>query len=102
MKSKKFMLPRRKIEEFCKRWSITDFSLFGSVLRDNFRPDSDIDVPVSIDPKAYIGLFEIAEMKIELENMFKRRVDLVEKEGVRNPYRRSEIVGTARLVYAAK
>ncbi len=101
MKSKKFNLPRKKIEEFCKRWSITEFSVFGSVLRDDFRPDSDIDVLVSIDPKAPIGLFEIVEMKIELEKMFKRPVDLVEKEGLRNPYRRSEILRTAQLIYSA-
>ena len=101
MRSKKFRLPRKKIAEFCKRWSIIEFSVFGSVLREDFRPDSDIDVLVSIDPKAHIGLFEIAQMQIELENLFKRSVDLVEKEGLRNPYRRREILSTAQLIYAA-
>ena len=101
MKSKKFTLPRKKIEEFCKRWSITEFSVFGSVLREDFRPDSDIDVLVTIDPKARIGLFELIDMKLELEKMFKRPVDLVEKEGLRNPYRRQEILRTAQVVYAA-
>jgi uncharacterized protein len=101
MQKKKFRVPRKKIAEFCKRWSVTEFSMFGSVLRDDFRPDSDIDVLVSIDPKAPIGLFEIAQMQIELEKMFKHPVDLVEKEGLRNPYRRSEILRTARVVYAA-
>jgi len=52
MRSKKFRLPRKKIAEFCKRWSITEFSQFGSVLREDFDPDSDIDVLVSIDPQA--------------------------------------------------
>jgi hypothetical protein len=102
MSSKKFTLPRKKIAEFCKRWSITEFSVFGSVLRDDFRPDSDIDVLVGIDPKAHIGLFEIAQMQIELEDMFKRPVDLVEKEGLRNPYRRSEILRTAPVIYDAE
>ena len=101
MQRKKLRIPRKKIFDFCQRWSITEFSLFGSVLREDFRPDSDIDVLVSIDPKAHIGLFEIVEMKLELEKMFKRPVDLVEKEGLRNPYRRSEILNTARLIYAA-
>jgi predicted nucleotidyltransferase len=101
MRSKKFTLPRRKITEFCKRWSITEFSLFGSVLREDFRPDSDIDVLISIDPEAHVSLFEIAQMQIELENMFKRPVDLVEKEGLRNPYRRREILSTAQIIYAA-
>jgi len=75
--------------------------VFGSVLRGDFRSDSDVDVLVSIDPEAHIGLFEIAEMKIELEGMFKRPVDLVEKEGLRNPYRRNEILSSAQVVYAA-
>ena len=101
MRRKKFTLPRKKIEEFCKRWSITEFSVFGSVLRDDFRPDSDIDVLVSIDPRAHIGLFELIDMKLELEKMFNRPVDLVEKEGLRNPYRRREILRTAQVVYAA-
>jgi len=102
MKSKKFTLLRKKIEEFCKRWSITEFSVFGSVLRVDFRPDSDIDVLVSIDPNAQIGLFELVDMQLELEKMFKRPVDLVEKEGLVNPYRRREILSTAQVVYAAK
>ena len=101
MPKKKFRIPHKKIAEFCKRWSINEFSLFGSVLRDDFRPDSDIDVLVSIDPNAHIGLFEIAQMQIELENMFKRPVDLLEKEGLRNPYRRHEILSTAQVIYAA-
>ncbi len=98
---KKFRISRKKIAEFCQRWSINEFALFGSVLRADFRPNSDVDVLVSIDPTAHIGLFEIAEMKIELENMFNRPVDLVEKEGLRNPYRSSEILNTAQVVYAA-
>ena len=101
MMSKGFTLPREAIEEFCKRWSITEFAVFGSVLREDFGPESDIDVLVSIDPRARIGLCEIAEMKIELEKMFKRPVDLVEKEGLVNPYRRSEILSTAQVIYAA-
>ena len=78
-----------------------EFSVFGSVLRDDFRPDSDIDVLVSIDPNAQIGLFEIAQMQIELENIFKRSVDMIEKEGLRNPHRRQEILSTAQVIYAA-
>lgn len=100
MQRKKFRLPRKKIAEFCKRWSITELSLFGSVLRDDFRPDSDVDVLVSIDPKAHIGLLELAQMQIELEKLFKRPVDLVEKEALRNPYRKQEILKTAQVIYA--
>ena len=101
MQRKKFRIPRKKIAEFCKRWSITEFSVFGSALREDFGPDSDVDVLVSIDPGTHTGLFEIAQMQIELEKMFKRPVDLVEKEGLRNPYRRSEMLRTAQVVYPA-
>lgn len=100
-KKKKFRIPRKKIAEFCKRWSILEFSLFGSAIRSDFRADSDVDVLVSIDPKAPFSLYEIAKMAIELEGMFKRPVDLVEKEGLRNPYRREEILSTAQVVYVA-
>ena len=102
MQRKKFRLPRKKIAEFCKRWSINEFSVFGSVLREDFRPDSDIDVLVSIDPKAQIGLLEMAKIQIELENMFKHPVDLFEKERLRYPYRKMEILRTAELVYSAE
>lgn len=65
MKSRKFRIPRKRIAAFCQRWSITEFSLFRSALRDDFRPDSDVDVLVSIDPKATtIGLFEMIDMKV--------------------------------------
>ncbi len=100
-RKKKFRIPRKKIAEFCKRWGITEFALFGSALRADFRPDSDVDVLVSIDPEAKIGLFEIIDMKLELQDLFKRPVDLVEKEGLVNPYRRKEILRTAQVVYAA-
>jgi predicted nucleotidyltransferase len=100
MRNRRIRLPRKKIAEFCRRWGITELSLFGSVLRSDFRPDSDIDVLVSIDPHAHIGLFELAQIQIELEKIFKRPVDLVEKEGLRNPYRRRGILKTAEVIYA--
>jgi predicted nucleotidyltransferase len=99
---KKFRIPRKKISAFCERWGVTEFSLFGSVLRDDFRPKSDIDVLLVIKPDAPIGLFELIDMKIELQEMFKRPVDLVEKDGLRNPYRRKEILRTAKVIYAAQ
>jgi len=100
-KKTKFVIPRKKIAAFCERWGVTEFSLFGSVLRGDFRPGSDIDVMLVIKPDAPIGLFELIDMKWELEALFKRKVDLVEKEGIRNPYRRREILRTAKVIYAA-
>lgn len=101
MRKQHFTLPQKKIENFCKRWSISEFSVFGSVLRADFRPDSDVDVLITFEENAHISLFDLAQMQVELEKIFGRPVDLVEKAGLRNPYRRNEILKTAQVVYAA-
>jgi len=101
MSKKRFTIPEKKIANFCKRWHVSEFSIFGSVLRDDFRSDSDVDVLVSFTEDAHISLFDLAQMQIELEALFDRPVDLVEKAGLRNPYRRDEILKTAQVVYAA-
>jgi uncharacterized protein len=98
---KRFTIPREKIAAFCKRWNVSEFSVFGSAIREDFRPDSDVDVMVVFEPDAPVGLFEMAHMQVELEALFGRPVDLVEKAGLRNPYRRREILKTAKVVYAA-
>jgi predicted nucleotidyltransferase len=92
---------REKIEEFCRRWQVIEFALFGSVLRDDFRPDSDVDVLVSFGAEAPWSLYDIVEMTDELKQMFNREVDLVEKEALRNPFRRKEILATRKVIYAA-
>jgi predicted nucleotidyltransferase len=97
----RFTIPRKKIADFCKHWQVSEFSVFGSAIRKDFRPESDVDVMVVFEPDAQVGLFEMARMQIELETLFGRPVDLVEKASLRNPYRRREILRTARVVYAA-
>jgi predicted nucleotidyltransferase len=92
---------REKIEEFCRKWQVIEFALFGSVLRDDFRPDSDVDVLVSFGAEAPWSLYDIVEMADELKQMFNREVDLVEKEALRNPFRRKEILATRKVIYAA-
>ena len=99
--SKPFRIPRKKIAAFCERWKVAEFSIFGSAIRKDFSLKSDIDVMVVFEPDAPIGLFEMAHMAVELETMFGRPVDLVEKAGLRNPYRRREILKTAKVVYAS-
>ena len=94
-------IPRKKITEFCQRWNVVEFSLFVSILRENFSPESDVDVLVSFASRAKVSLFDLVEMQAELKSIFKREVDLVEKAGLRNPYRRQEILQTARRIYAA-
>lgn len=92
---------QRQLAEICRRWSITEFNLFGSVLRDDFRPDSDIDVLVSFAPEAGWSLLDIVLLTEELEKVFGRKVDLVEKEALRNPFRRHEILTHRETIYAA-
>jgi predicted nucleotidyltransferase len=90
------------IASFCDRWKITEFALFGSILRDDFRPDSDVDVLVSFAPDEKWSLWDIIAMKEELEKLFGREVDLVQKDGLRNPFRRYEILSTKQVIYAAQ
>jgi uncharacterized protein len=94
-------LSKAKVAAFCKHWKISEFSLFGSVLRDDFRPDSDIDVLVSFHQDASWSLWNLIEMTEELEKMFGRKVDLVEKEALRNPYRRNSILAGREIYYVA-
>jgi predicted nucleotidyltransferase len=94
-------VPRKKIAEFCKRWKVVEFSLFGSILREDFNPDSDVDVLVTFEPIAQVSLFDMVQMQIELKAIFARDVDLVEKASLYNPYRRREILQTAKRVYAS-
>jgi predicted nucleotidyltransferase len=97
----KIEIDNQQIARFCRRWKIRELSLFGSVLRDNFRPDSDIDVLVSFEPGGGITFDNRGEMQDELAEIFGRGVDLVEKEAVRNRFRRHNILTTREVVYAA-
>jgi hypothetical protein len=94
-------IPKDRIAEFCRKWKITEFSLFGSVLRDDFGPESDVDVLVSFDAKSEWDLFDLVTMRDELMAIFGRNVDLVEKEGLRNPFRRRNILTTREVIHAA-
>jgi uncharacterized protein len=98
----KIRIPKAKIAEFCKRWNISEFAIFGSALRDDFRPDSDIDVLVSFVPQARVTLFDMAHMQVELKDIFKRNVDLVSKRGLensRNYLRRKQILESAQVIH---
>ncbi|MBI4781392.1 MAG: nucleotidyltransferase family protein [Oscillatoriophycideae cyanobacterium NC_groundwater_1537_Pr4_S-0.65um_50_18] len=93
-----------KIIEFCDRWQVTEFALFGSVLRDDFRPDSDIDILINVSPNAKRGLTETLQMRDELETIFDRKVDLMIKAAIErseNWLRRKNILESAQTIYAA-
>jgi predicted nucleotidyltransferase len=97
----KIEMPMDKITAFCQKWKITEFSLFGSVLRDDFRPDSDVDVLVTFAENAGWDLYDWVTMIDELKVIFGREVDLVSKKGLRNPFRRRNILATHEVLYAA-
>ena len=97
-------LSPKQIAAICQRWQIVELALFGSVLRSDFRPDSDIDLLISYAPEARKGLLTKSRIKRELEYLCGREVDLVTKKSIeesRNPVRRDEILGSAQGIYVA-
>jgi predicted nucleotidyltransferase len=93
-----------KIAEFCIRWNILEFAFFGSVLRDDFRADSDLDVLVTFAPSSKWTLLDHVDMQDELKDMFGRDVDLVSRHGIErsaNYIRRRAILESAQVLYAA-
>ncbi len=98
---KNINLPQDKIEAFCRRHHIRKLSLFGSALRNDFNPTSDVDILVEFEPGSLVGLIKMASMEIELSQILGRKVDL------RTPlelsrYFRQEILETAQVQYVAK
>ena len=90
------------VAAFCRRWRVAELSLFGSALRDDFGPDSDVDVLVHFGPNGVMTLEAATEMRAELSALFGgRAIDLVERRLVTNPYRRHEIITHREVVYAA-
>ncbi|HYX25014.1 MAG TPA: nucleotidyltransferase family protein [Thermoanaerobaculia bacterium] len=94
-------LPLEALNVFCRKWHVDELALFGSVLREDFSPESDIDVLVTFSPQAGLSLFDFVEMQDDLEKILRRKVDLVSRGGLRNPFRRHEILNTRQVVYAA-
>lgn len=95
-------IPQEQIREFCQHWQITELALFGSVLRDDFRPDSDVDVLVRFEKESRHTLFDLSRMEEELTRLLGRRADLVERTAVetsRNYIRRKAILESAEVVY---
>lgn len=96
-------IPTEAISEFCRRWKVTEFALFGSVLRQDFRPDSDVDVLVRFAEDAAWGLFDLSRMEEELRGIFGREVDLVTRDSIEqsgNYIRRRHILQHMEIVHA--
>lgn len=94
-------VPMDKVAAFCLKWGVREFGLFGSVLRDDFGPHSDVDVLVVFRDDSAVSLWDWGPMVEELGAIFGRRVDLVEKPAIKNPFRRHAILSTHRVLYAA-
>jgi uncharacterized protein len=98
-------LKREEVAAFCQRWQITELAFFGSVLRDDFRPDSDVDVLVTFAPGVECSLFDHIAMEEELAALLSRKVDLVSRRAIErssNWIRRKAILETAEPFYAAR
>jgi predicted nucleotidyltransferase len=91
------------LDQFCRRWAVSELALFGSALREDFGPDSDFDILVTFAPEAEWGLLDHVQMEMELADLLGRDVDLLTRRAVecsQNPLRRREILETAQVVYA--
>ena len=98
-------IPEEKIAAFCHKWQIAELALFGSVLRGDFHPDSDVDVLVRFLPEAKHGLFDLVRIEEELKDILGREVDLVDKSAIeksRNYIRRKAILSSAETIYATR
>ena len=89
-----------EITAFCRKWKIRELALFGSVLNDDYRPDSDVDVLVTFEPNARIGFLALSAIARELSEIFHRKVDLVPKSSLK-PLIRDEVIAQAEVLYAA-
>ena len=101
MASPQIDIPKDRIAQFCLKWKVVRLSLFGSVLREDFGPDSDVDVLILLENDAPWDLFDWVDMIEELKSLFRREVDLVEETAISNPFRRREILNTRQVIYAA-
>ena len=104
MSTKKIEISKEAIVSFCRRWKVTEFALFGSAVRSDLGPESDVDVLVSFVPDARWTLFDMVDMQEELEAIFGRKVDLVTRRGIessRNYIRRQAILSSAEVIHVA-
>jgi len=97
----KINIPRDRIADFCRRWQVKELAIFGSALGDNFGPDSDVDILVVFREDAMWTVFDHIKAEEELKDILGRKVDLVEKSAIRNPFRRHHILTNNEVVYAA-
>jgi len=101
MKKTQIKVPKEEIGKFCKKYHIQKLLFFGSVLRNDFGPDSDVDVLVDFEPGQVVGFIRLAQMEIELSNILKRKVDLRTPAEL-SRYFRQEVLDSAEVQYAQR
>ena len=99
MTQARIAIPNQQLAELCRRFQVRSLALFGSVLREDFRPDSDVDVLVEFDSNARIGFMAFSRMQRELADLLGRPVDLVPKEGLK-PVIRDQVLANTEEIYA--
>lgn len=92
---------KQKLDQLCDFWLISEFSVFGSILRDDFKEASDIDCLVEFSSEASWDLFEIVKLKRQLSELFEREVDLVEKGSIANPFILKSIEENHQVLYSS-
>jgi uncharacterized protein len=97
----KIGIPQDVLDDFCRRRLIRKLSLFGSVLRDDFGPESDVDVLVEFEPGAVVGYFELADMEAELSELLGRKAD-IRTPGELSRYFRNEVLAAAETQYVSR
>lgn len=100
MAKSKIYIPGQELADLCRRHHVRQLALFGSVLRDDFRPDSDVDVLVEFEPQAHVGFIALGHLQRELAALFQRPVDVVPQDGLK-PLIRDQVLSDARVLYAA-
>lgn len=98
-------LSPEQIDQFCIENKIQELAIFGSVLRDDFNPDSDLDFLVVFDPKRTFSLMDLVGIQYQLEDLTGRKVDLIEKRSILNSHnwiRRQNILSTAQTIYESR
>jgi len=93
-------IDKEMLAAYCRKWHVRELSLFGSALRDDFGPSSDVDFLVSFEPDTRLTIEKLLDMKEELASVLGREVDIVETEAIRNPWRRHTILSTREVLYA--
>ena len=89
------------VERFCKKYKVSELAVFGSSIRDDFHKDSDVDFLISFVNNFGISLFDVVDMEDELAQMLKREVQIVAKDGLKNPIRRKIILSSSEVIYVA-